>query len=316
MATSGVTTFATTRDDIIRQAALMVGAVGANVAMQSRIHLDFAFMLNAIVKRWQAKGIHLWTVSEATLFPEPGQIMYTAGTGATDHIAETVYDTTLDGAEATGQTTLSVTSTTNMTVGDKIGVLLDDNTWHWSTISSLVAGDTVTIADALPSDAASGSEVFWYTANIARPLKITDYRSEAISDGTVVPLTLSSRFHYNGLSGKETAGSFQHAFYETRLNTGNIYLYQVPSTVTHLVKFTWWKPIEIFSTGANSPDLPAEQVQALIFNLAFAMSPQYPARSAQQVNNIKEQALLYEAQLAGWDREMESVEMAPANEPQ
>ena len=68
-------------------------------------------------------------------------------------------ETTLDAAEVSGQTQLSVTATTNMTAGDSIMIELDDGTFHLSTIASLVAGDTVTIADALPSKAASGNTV-------------------------------------------------------------------------------------------------------------------------------------------------------------
>ena len=68
-------------------------------------------------------------------------------------------ETTLDAAELAGQTVLSVTATTNMTAGDAIMVELDDGTFHLSNIASLVAGDTVTIADAIPSKAASGNKV-------------------------------------------------------------------------------------------------------------------------------------------------------------
>jgi hypothetical protein len=77
--------------------------------------------------------------------------------GASD--SPTHSETTLDAAEVSGQTVLSVTATTNMTVGDSIMIELDDSTFHLSTISSFSAGDTVTIADALPSKAASGNTV-------------------------------------------------------------------------------------------------------------------------------------------------------------
>jgi hypothetical protein len=68
-------------------------------------------------------------------------------------------ETTLDAAEVAGQTVLSVTATTNMTAGDSIMVEMDDGTFHLSTIASFSAGDTVTIADATPSKAASGNKV-------------------------------------------------------------------------------------------------------------------------------------------------------------
>jgi len=77
--------------------------------------------------------------------------------GAPD--SNTHNETTLDAAEAAGQTVISVAATTNMQAGDSILIELDDSTFHLSTISSFVAGDTVTIADALPSKAASGNKV-------------------------------------------------------------------------------------------------------------------------------------------------------------
>lgn len=77
--------------------------------------------------------------------------------GATD--IPTHSETTLDAAELAGQTVLSVTSTGNMKAGDSILVALDNEVFHLSTIVSFSAGDTVTIADAIPSKAASGSKV-------------------------------------------------------------------------------------------------------------------------------------------------------------
>ncbi len=77
--------------------------------------------------------------------------------GATD--IPTHSETTLDAAELAGQTILSVTSTSNMTVGDSILIALDNDTFHLSTLQSISAGDTVTIVDALPSKAASGNKV-------------------------------------------------------------------------------------------------------------------------------------------------------------
>ena len=73
MATSGTSILTATRDQIIRQAGLLIQAFGAGLTPSATTVNDFAFNLNAMVKRWQAKGIHIWTVSEATLFPQPGQ---------------------------------------------------------------------------------------------------------------------------------------------------------------------------------------------------------------------------------------------------
>lgn len=68
-------------------------------------------------------------------------------------------ETTLDADEASGQATLSVTSTANFAVGQSVFVEMDNDSYHQSTISSFVTNDTVTIADALTFAATSGNKV-------------------------------------------------------------------------------------------------------------------------------------------------------------
>lgn len=81
--------------------------------------------------------------------------------GRLKHQTYNVVSTTLSGAEASGQTVLSVTSTTGMssTSGrNAVRILLDNGRWHQTTISSIGAG-TITVASGLPSNAASGNTV-------------------------------------------------------------------------------------------------------------------------------------------------------------
>ena len=66
--------------------------------------------------------------------------------------------TTLSGNEASGQTVLSVTSETGFAAGEHVGIILNDGTEHKTTVASTAAG-TITVDDALPSDADSGNTV-------------------------------------------------------------------------------------------------------------------------------------------------------------
>lgn len=70
--------------------------------------------------------------------------------------------TSLDVDEGAEQTELSVASTSNMSIGDAIKIAMDNNEWHLATISSFVAGDTVTISVGLTYKASSGNEVIIY----------------------------------------------------------------------------------------------------------------------------------------------------------
>lgn len=309
MATSGVSSINTTRNQIIRQAALHLQAVGAGETMTAALVDDFAYNLNGMVKRWQAKGIHIWTVTEATLFLAPGQTRYKLGAGTTDHCAATWYSTALSADEALGQTVLSIDANTNMVTGDKIGVMLDDGTLHWSTVSSSTA-TTVTIADALPDSAATDNKVFFYTTDLPRPLKVVDGRRYNIVDATETPIMPVARRDYQAIPQKTSAGSLNQFFYDRQLTHGYLNLWQVPAATTELFKFTCHRPIESFEASGDNPDLPEEWLQTIEFNLALVMALQFevPESRFRRIAAMAESTL---DDMAGYDREDESIFIVP-----
>lgn len=312
MTTSGTSTFSATRNDIIRTAALLIKAVNANSTMSARMVTDFDHALNAMVKRWQARDLHVWTTSEATLFPVAGQTRYSAGTGATDHITGTYYSTTISADEASGQTILSVTSTANMTAADHIGIVLDDGTLFWTTIVSKTSS-TVTITDALTDSAATGNYVFNYTSRIVQPLRITDARRYNIDSDTDTPVSVISRYDYQNIPLKNSAGTINQIHYNRQLGTGYIHVWQVPSTATELLKFTWRRPIMDFNAATDNPDLPHEWIQTLEYNLALVMAPQYQV-DGESFRRLKMMADEFLDDMKGLDRDDESVFFQPSTE--
>ena len=287
----------------------MIKAIGAGITMNDTMTSDFAHQLNGMVKRWHAKGIHVWTVTEATLFPQPGQVKYTLGTGSTDHCATTWYSTTLSADEASGQTVLSITSNDNMANSDKIGIVVDDGTIHWTTIVSSTS-TTVTITTALDDSATSGAKVFFYTSDIVRPLKVVDGRRYNVSDAADTPVSMIARRDYQAIPQKTSAGSINQAFYDRQLSYGYLYLWQVPSTATELFNFTWHRPIEDFDAAGDNPDLPAEWIQTLEFNLALVMAPQFDVPSS-KIRDIAAMAASFLDDMTGFDREDEAIFFQP-----
>jgi hypothetical protein len=67
--------------------------------------------------------------------------------------------TTLSAGASTSATTITVTSATGWAVGQQVFVMLDTGRVHRSEVT-VVAGTTITLADALPSDAASGNAAY------------------------------------------------------------------------------------------------------------------------------------------------------------
>ena len=109
------------------------------------------FALNLMVKEWVADGIDLFLRTESTLFLQPNQQKYNLTTA---EITDSYNETTLSAAEASGQTVISVTSSASMTAADRVGIKMDDNTIHWSTIATVDSSVQITIDDVTDDDGA------------------------------------------------------------------------------------------------------------------------------------------------------------------
>lgn len=310
MSTSGSSDFTRTRDQLIHRALRLCGAIKAGETPGAQEITDGAEALNAMVKRWQKKQLHVWAVVEATLFPQVSQVKYNLSSSSTDHVTETYYETGISTAAASGATTLDVDETTNITAGDYIGVVVDDGTVHWTTVSSKTS-TTVTIATALDDDAAVGNPVFTYTTKLVRPLKIVDARRYNIASGQDTPISetqgsMMSRLDYQAIPNKAQTGSINRAFYDPGRDTGYLYLWQPVSVVRDLVKMTCHRPIMDFDAAGDTPDLPQEWFDAIVYNLAVSIGPEYDV-PAERWTIVKTQAAEYLDDVAGDDREGESL---------
>lgn len=80
MSTSGSYDFAITRDDIIKRALRLIGAVAQGETPTTDQVTEAAFALNGLVKAWQADGMPLWAIKQKTLSLVSGQRSYTITT--------------------------------------------------------------------------------------------------------------------------------------------------------------------------------------------------------------------------------------------
>lgn len=298
-----------TRDGVIDTAARKINALAQGFTMSSGMRSDFANGLNALVAQWAARQLHVWTVSEAILFPQPNQVQYGAGAGATDHITGAYYQTVLTADAAIGQTVIPVTSTASMNVGDNVGFLLAGGSIQWTTISSFTS-TTVTIpAPGLTDVVVAGNYCWNYTSNIVRPLKVVAYRRLDIVSGIETPLVPPlARLDYRALPNKTQPGTINQVFYDPQLGAGQFYIWNPIAVIDTLLKFTYWRPIQDFTTGSDNPDLPTEWINPLVFNLAIIMAPEYSVPEL-KFNQIKGLADQYLADAEGFDREAESIYM-------
>lgn len=272
MTTSNSVDFSLSRDNIIRAALEEIGEVAEGEGITPDRTVAVALRLNSWVKSLMAGGAKLWALKQATLFLAEGTASYSLGATGT-HCTDTYVQTTLSTDEALGSTSLSLTSTTGMSASDAIGIVLDDGTIHWSTISG-APGAPTTIAVGLASAATSGNVVFTYTSKINRPQRIdTESAYWHSVAGQDTPVKLISRAEYAQLSNKTTQGKLVQAFYDPQLINGVLKVWPTPDLATDVLKFWYERILEDFDASANTPDFAIEWGEALILGLASRMAP-------------------------------------------
>lgn len=313
MATSGTATFTRNRDQLIKSALRKIGAFESGETPDSESVNDASDALNAMVKHWQATGIHIWRTTEAVLFPQLGQVRYTLGLTSTDHATETWIETELTSAAINGATTVVVDSVTGIATTYKIGVQLDDGTFHWTTVNGAPSGTTVTLTLALTDSAALGNRVLAYQTNLVRPLKIIDARRYNFDSAIDTPLMEMDRVEYQEMPNKTSSGSVNGFYYNRQggaNDNGLIYLWPQPATVDEAIKMTVARPIQDFTTAGNTADLPQEWIRAIEWNLADELAEEYDVPEPKR-SRIAKRAAEYLAEVNWWERELLTFELVP-----
>lgn len=309
MSTSGSVDFSISRSDIIKDALTMIGEVDPDETVTGNRDASASRRLNLMVKAWMAQGAKLWAMRQATLFLSVGTASYSLGATGT-HCADSYVQTTLFTDEAQGSASLSLASTTGMAASDHIGIVLDDGSIHWTTISGAPGAPTV-IASGLAGAASSGNVVFTYTSKINRPQRIdTDSAFRSTVAGQDTPVTIISRAEYARLANKSAEGKPIQAFYDPQLTNGVLHVWPTPDDATEVVKFWYERLLEDFDSIANTPDFPIEWGEALVYGLADGLAPSARIPLAER-QWIKSEAAQKLAIAMGYDRENASTFFQP-----
>lgn len=298
---------------IITRSYRQCGVIAENETPTAGMLSDALITLNAMVKEWQASGIHVWTEEEAIVFLQEGQIRYLLGgssldnsSAADDWVQSELFVNAIAGA-------VSVTIDPPVVLnGQHIGIVLDAGPTWWTTVTSSVAG-VVGIADALPSAASAQNTVVAYNTRIIRPLKVpTCRRLQYASPGTTqgnneTPMTVLSRQEYEDLPNKHSPGIPTQFFYSPKLVQGEFYVWPAPANSQSAARVTWYRPIQNFDTLNDTSDMPQEWLNALTWNLSQEMGPEFDIPPPRwQI--IQSQAAQKLDMVQSWDRESEPIE--------
>lgn len=292
MATSGSWNYSVTASDIITGALEDINVLEAGESVDSDDSTVALRTLNQLVKQWQgnadqAQGLKVWTRQRITLFLAKNQVKYLVGPGASDARATTSYGRTTVSSAYTSGTSLNVTSltdtTTNvgttvtMTASDIIGVVLDDGTIAWTTISA-AASSPITIGGDLGGAAAAGNYVYWFTS---RAQRFVDIEHAALRDEELIDTPVSVYTdvqQYEGMPQKDGEGDPTAILVEPLTTQTRVTLDFAPQDVTKQLRLTVIYPSEDYDATSDDIAYPQEWFAALEWELAKRLAPKFNKR--------------------------------------
>jgi hypothetical protein len=307
------TVLSATAKDIVEAALRLIGEVDANQPIQAQETQDGLQALNFMVKSWQAQGLHLWTKTEGILFLDKGKASYELGPSGDECTnSDEFINTGLTIAGIDTDTTINIDSSAGMSIGDTIGIRLDDGTRQWTTVSTIPNSTSVTIpSPGLTGAASIDNSVFTFTTLIPRPVRILQVRRDKIGTANEIEATQWSREEYFAQPNKSSEGTINNWYYSPQLADGKLYVWQTASDVDQVARFTYERPIDITDLTTDTPDFPAEWFRTLKYNLAVDIAPEYTI-AQDRLDRITLKAQLLLDQSLGFDREPDALSMQPA----
>ncbi len=273
MSTSGVITFTRTRDQLIKAALRKCGIYAEGETPTAQQITDGAEDLNMMIKGWRAMGINLWCYQEIAIFPVVGQSSYNIGATG-DRAASTYVVTTLSADAAASAGTITLTSVTGVATTYNIGIVLDSGSIQWTTVNGAPSGDVVTLTVSLTGAASSGNLVYVYQTIANRPLRITAGRVK-INNGNEIPMKIISRDEYYRLPLKTTEGKPTQLYYDPQLINGKLNIWSTIQEVSDFIIVTAQREIQDFNTLSDTPDLPVQWIEPIVYNLAARIALDY-----------------------------------------
>lgn len=201
----------------------------------------------------------------------------------------------------------------NKAAGDRIGIALDDGTRFWDDIVTVDSGIQVTINAGLPS-AASGStstlNVFSYSEEIERPLRILNSQFGETITASEIPVAIWSQEEYADQPDKDSSGTVINIYYSPQLNEGELEVWQVASNINQVLRFTYERPLLIPTASTDVLDFPSEWIMALKWAIAAELGPQYGVKAERQIVLEAKAAQTLE-EVLGHDVERDSMSLQP-----
>lgn len=328
---SGTYNYTATRDQVVTDALLDVGATALGQAVDSDL-IQFAVRkLQAMLKAWMADGLQLWKIKETQLFLQKYQNYYQLGPSSSDNCTtdNPIFKSQTTAAYVAGALSFTVTSTAAqafsnnkfnsaaLTPGMFVGIEQNDHSMLWTTVNT-VSGDGVTFttnaATILPVN--NAATIYAYTNKAIRPLAVWDGMRRDKSDNDI-PIMIISRNEYYTFGKKVTSGTPTQFFFNPSTQqqvpssqNSELKTYVAPSLSTDRLLYNAQYPIQDMTNPNTDFDFPQEWLLGIQTNLAMLCAPAH-ATTGEHFGILKSIAKEEKDRIMSWDRENASMYLSP-----
>lgn len=143
------------------------------------------------------------------------------------------------------------------------------------------------------------------------PFDMDDVR--IFRSSTELPMIQLSRQDYFSLPNKTTQGYPTQYYYSRQRDTALLYVWPAPDSQTGVLNFTYRRVIDDIDDANNDMDLPQEWLQAITYNLAVELIPQYGKADSNNAKLVLARAAQTYAVVKNFDTAegLGSVQMIP-----
>lgn len=297
MSTSGSYDFYVTRDDIIRDAMLNIGALDPDEAPTASESQDCARRLNMLCKLWMgrndfAPGLKVWTRKRGKRLLDRRSNSYSLGPDAQGWTNDLIVTKSVANS-ASLSNEISVETVTGIATNMTAAIQLDNENMFYSTVLS-IAGSVITLSSTYPSASASGNAAFFYSSAAQNPraLEAAVLRDAQFTDQDLRVMTQKT---YDALSNKvdpENIGDPTAVYFEEGLVHSTLYLdVGAPNDVGSYIVLTYLEPVQDFDTTLDEPYYPKEWYLPLSWGLAEQIAPMFKSQWTQKMEQLKANAL-------------------------
>jgi hypothetical protein len=186
--------------------------------------------------------------------------------------------------------------------GSHIGIELDDGTMQWTYVLNVDSSTAIDLTGALDDSVSVSNQVFSYSRQVDRPLRLSDFMYSAQPDSSGIPVNRWSRQEYMQQPQKNAQGSVVNWYYNPTLELGRLYLWQTANNIQNTLRFDVRKPLSVYTDVSDTLDYPSEYFLPLKWAIAADLGPQYGVKDNRQMI-LEQKAAEYLESALGADNE-------------